>query len=79
MSLSLRPTGDEAGADEADVAETFDVILRKIEPHARFMCLLTWASPFLNETFCMVPRSQEDAGVGRLDGDRLPRRTAAGR
>lgn len=43
--------------------ETFDIILRKIEPHARFVCLFNWGEPFLNKNLLYMLRALSERGI----------------
>ena len=43
--------------------ETFDVILSKIAPHARFVCLFNWGEPFLNKNLLYMSRALHEHGI----------------
>jgi len=64
--LPLLPNWQRQDADArqgSDVEETFDIILRKIEPHARFVCLFNWGEPFLNKNLLYMVRALSERGI----------------
>jgi radical SAM protein with 4Fe4S-binding SPASM domain len=43
--------------------ETFDLILSKIERHARYVCLFNWGEPFLNKHLLYMIRALAERGI----------------
>jgi MoaA/NifB/PqqE/SkfB family radical SAM enzyme len=43
--------------------ETFDAILAKIEPYAKFVCLFNWGEPFLNKHLLYMIRALQERGI----------------
>lgn len=60
------PTGNGAVPESAKglmTREAFDVVLDRIGPHARFVCLFNWGEPFVNKNLLYMIRAMTDRGI----------------